>query len=247
MSNYGYIEFLKNAINNYINIIQDNDSTLIVYCLDIPTYTQINQYLKNKTNTNIITKLQDINLLKEASFNSPDFFQITSIKFNIIMRSLIDHQIIHFFDPDVYFFSNPKNIILQYIESNDVVFQQDSPRSHGHDLYSNYVCTGNFTIKYNNKSKIFLQTLIDISALSSYQNDQEILYSYLNTKGDNIKAYTEADLEIYDPILFQNGFDAFQSHFHTNDKKICIHANHMVGKNTKKTALQSINAWTLSH
>lgn len=249
MANYGYIEFLKNAINNYINIIQDDQSLFIIYCLDVITYNQINQYIKNQTikNDSLIIKIRDLDIPQATSFNSSDFFTITSVKFKIILESLMHYQIIHFFDPDVYFFSNPRDIICQNIYKNDFVFQQDSPRSHGHDIYSNYVCTGNFTIKSNDRSKRLLQRLIELSEIAHNQNDQEILYNHLNSHGNNIKEYSKAHLEVYDPVLFQNGLDAFQFNFHKNDTKICIHANHMIGKHLKKSALQSINAWTLSN
>ena len=81
--------------------------------------------------------------------------------------------------------------------------------------------------------------------MNERQNDQEVLFTYLNSFCENIKEYPHADLEVYDPEEFQNGYDTFFAGWSTKEKKMVVHANFMVGKETKINALKSIGGWLI--
>jgi len=238
-TNYGYINFTKNNILNFLNF-KDDLSKLTVVALDKDSYIELTEFLKDRSN-DIILKLLETPYTKDEHFNSPNFKNITSLKLRIIYQKLLKCEILHFFDGDVFFFKNPRQNILEKIKDNDMVFQQDSPRSDGHILYSNYVCTGNFTIKNTDNSLILLDKLIKL--IDYKQNDQELLYNYLNSKCSNIKDFKECDFDVYDPELFQNGYDTFKFNWYEKENKVAIHANHMIGKDTKINSLKSVGAW----
>jgi hypothetical protein len=242
--NYGYIEFAKNNIKNYISVLKSENTKLCLVAYDSKSYNEINDLLQNNLDgKNIDLYLDDIRFEDAAYFNTPSFMVITQRKIHTILNFLEKNEILHFFDSDVYFFKNPYDLILEKIKDNDMVFQQDSPRVHNHPLYSNYVCTGNFTAKRNERTIGLLKTMLSLT--NPYQNDQEILYNYLNSQCKNIKEYKDCILDVYDPELFQNGFDTFQGGYNLKENKVAIHANHMIGKDVKMNALKNIGAWSI--
>jgi len=245
--NYGYAEFAANNIGNFIKVMNTGENKLTLVSLDEDSYEYVNAFLnlikENYDISNIVLKKDFINSKNAASFNSDQFFVITHKKIDVIVNEIKDSEIIHFFDSDVFFFKDPSTLILHKIQDNDIVFQQDSPRVHNHPLYSNYVCTGNFTAKRNENTIKFFEVLKTKLILG--KNDQEVLYEYLNSVCSNIKEYKDCVLDVYDPELFQNGFDTFKADWHEKESKIAIHANHMIGKDTKINSLKSIGAWLL--
>lgn len=241
-ANYGYIDFLKSLVLNFKNLKILNEDRLIIYAMDDDTEKEMISFSKVNDINNIEVKKNDSGVKTFSNFGTYDFNRVTLKKLEIILNECIRNEIVHFVDADVFFFKNPKSEILKKIKDNDLCFQQDSPRSHNHDLYSNYVCTGNFTIKRSDKSLDFLRAVIATNSFFS-RNDQELLYEYLNSKCKNIKEYEACDLDVYDPVLFQNGFDTFQGGFCKHEDKIAVHANHMEGKDAKMQNLKSIGAW----
>lgn len=244
--NYGYVEFAANNIANYIYTLNDGYCKLHLTALDELAYTHITAFIDSISQfdtSTIVVKKNYLNIQNAATFNSGEFISITRKKLEIILQELLENKLIHFLDGDVYFFKNPRSIILEKISESDVVFQQDSPRAHNHPLYSNYVCTGNFSSKSNANSIKLFESLLKIDNYTS--NDQELLYNHLNSKCDNIRDYKDCLLDVYDPELFQNGYDAFKESWFLKQNKICIHANHMIGKEVKMQALKDINAWLI--
>lgn len=242
--NYGYLDFAKNSILNFLNTIKE-PSILHMACLDTKSYPLIYNFITTNNINNIFLYNYNIDIFDSADFNNKNFFSITHKKIQIILDFINKYEILHFFDTDVVFVQDPTEIIMRKIKDHDLVFQQDAPRSHNHELYHNYVCTGNFTIKKNDKTISLIQKILNNCKINPNKNDQEILYEYLNSYCTNIKLYPNCNLDIYDPDEFQNGFDSFQANFHLKTNKISIHANHMIGREQKKAALQSIGAWWL--
>lgn len=238
--NYGYIEFAKNNLYNYVNVLEDGQTTLTMVAFDKMSYDEIKSIIDEKGFV-VDLRLNELGINDAHNFNTPGFISIDKQKTRLILEFMEDHEVTHFFDSDVYFFKNPRNLIEEKIVENDMVFQQDSPRVHNHLLYSNYVCLGNFTVKNTEKSKNLIRKVIELA--NPRQNDQEIIYEYLLTQCPNIKEYKLCTLDVYDPDLFQNGFDTFQGGFHSKPEKVAVHANHMEGKQTKLNMLKSIGAW----
>ena len=245
--NYGYADFAANNIGNFISVISNKKNKLTLVALDEEAHEYVSSFIESIREeydiSNISLKKDYINAKHAAGFNTELFFTITHKKIDVILKEIRENEVIHFFDSDVFFFKDPSSLIIEKLKDNDIVFQQDSPRVHNHPLYSNYVCTGNFSVKRNDRSIQFFETIKN--RLIFGKNDQEVVYEYLNSVCSNIREYELCTLDVYDPELFQNGFDTFQANWHEKQSKIAIHANHMVGKDTKVNSLKSVGAWLL--
>lgn len=244
--NQGYTEFTMNNIMNYLKVYSSKNNELVLVALDESSYTLINIYLevlhKEWPNAKSIKIKRDlVGHTNFAEFNTPAFIDIMHKKINVVLNQLETSTIVHFFDGDVVFFQDPTKLIEQELINNDIVFQQDAPFVHHKNRYHNYACAGNFSIKQNDKSKQFLKEVI--KRLNPNQNDQEVMYGYLNDTCSNIKDYPHCSLHTYDQELFQNGYDAFQANWYLKTQKISVHANHMIGRQAKLEALHKTNAW----
>lgn len=243
-SNLGYLGFAKIAIKNFIDNFRKTD-ILHFQCLDAETYEALSILIKEANTENII--------LYEASnsgspsnpqgFNSPGFIKITREKFQFLYSILInmkDDEILHFFDVDVYFFKSPEDEINKMMLELDFCFQQDAPITDNHLIGETYVCSGNFSIRKTKASMEFTEMITQ--RLNPFQNEQEVIYEYLrdNCPVNDVKTYKLAKISVYDPLLFQNGFDAFRSDWHLKTEKICIHANHMIGIESKINAFNKM-------
>lgn len=236
-SNSGYLGFAKIAIENFINNFNKSD-ILHFQCLDAETYNELSDIIK-KTNTSNIILYESSKTGSPSGpqgFNSPGFIKITKEKFEFLYSVLIgmnENEILHFFDADVYFFKSPDEEINKMMSELDLCFQQDAPITDNHLIAETYVCSGNFSIKKTEKSVRFTEMIIQ--KLNPRQNEQEVIYEYLrdNCPANDVRTYGLAKISVYDPILFQNGFDAFRSGWHLKNEKICVHANHMVGIQSK--------------
>jgi hypothetical protein len=242
--NFGFIELAFNNVNNFLNVFNQEKNSLVLIAMDQNSYDSMSSFLKEKKQENIIKLKKNFTEYKDvANFNTKEFINITHKKINIILEELLLTKYLHYFDSDVVFFKDPNEIIFDKLKNNDIVFQLDQPYTYHHDLYHNYVCAGNFSIKNNEKSINFLKNII--TRLNNNQNDQEVLFHFLNQNCKNIKEYKECILDVYDPELIQNGYDAFVGNWFLKNEKYCIHANHMIGKETKINALKKCNGWFL--
>jgi len=236
-SNSGYLGFAKIVIENFIKNFSKSD-ILHFQCLDMEIYNALSEMVKKTDANNIILyESSDTGSPSESQgFNSPGFIKITKEKFEFLYSILIgmnENEILHFFDADVYFFKSPENEINRMMLELDLCFQQDAPITDNHLIGETYVCSGNFSIKKTKESIAFIEKIT--SKLNPNQNEQEVIYEYLrdNCPINDVRTYGLAKISVYDPELFQNGFDAFRSDWHLNDGKICVHANHMVGIQSK--------------
>jgi hypothetical protein len=236
-SNSGYLKFAKIAIENFIKNFNKSD-VLHFQCLDTEIYNELSEMIKNNNMSNII--LYESSSTKSPTdpqiFNSPGFIKITKEKFEFLYSVLIgmnENEILHFFDADVYFFKSPEDEINKIMSKLDLCFQQDAPITDNHLIGETYVCSGNFSIKKTEASIRFIEIIAQ--KLNTRQNEQEVIYEYLrdNCPVNDVKTYKLAKISVYDPVLFQNGFDAFRSGWYTKKEKICVHANHMVGIQSK--------------
>lgn len=248
--NNGYIEMTKNNILNFLNVFRDNKFILV--SLDDIGYQNLLIYLNSLKEKYDVTNIEVKNLSTSFSnfenYNTSGFIHITHKKIETIINELNSVDILHYFDGDVFFFKDPTELIKEKLKTADIVFQQDSPRTrrnNGWDfpIYSNYVCTGNFSMKHNENTFKFLNELK--IRLNTKQNEQETLFYYLNSVCTNIKEYKDCLLDVYDPELFQNGYDTFFADWYKIENKIAVHANYMVGSDKKINSLKSIGGWLL--
>ena len=243
-SNSGYLGFAKIAIENFIKKFGKSD-ILHFQCLDTEIYNELSEMIKKTGTDNII--LYESSDTKSPSgpqnFNSPGFIKITKEKFEFLYSVLIgmnENEILHFFDADVYFFKSPEEEINKMMTELDLCFQQDAPITDNHLIAETYVCSGNFSIKKTEESIRFIEKITQ--KLNSNQNEQEVIYEYLrdNCPINDVRTYKLAKISVYDPTLFQNGFDAFRSGWYLNNEKVCVHANHMVGVQSKIDAFNTM-------
>lgn len=236
-SNSGYLEFAKIAIENFKKNFNKSD-ILHFQCLDTKIYNELSEMIKKTDTDNVILyESPDTETPSEPQgFNSPGFIKITKEKFEFlhsVLTGMNENEILHFFDADVYFFKSPDAEINKMMSELDLCFQQDAPITDNHLIAETYVCSGNFSIKKTEASIRFIEKITQ--KLNPNQNEQEVIYEYLrdNCPINDVRTYGLAKISVYDPVLFQNGFDAFRSGWYTRDEKICIHANHMVGIQSK--------------
>jgi hypothetical protein len=227
--------------------MKSETSKLLMVALDVESHNTVNKFLEENMNTvdnkSIEILLDDISYHNFYEFNSNGFIRIVHKKLKIIHEKLLNSEILHYFDSDVVFLKNPEDIIKKEILDNDVVFQQDAPVADHNNKYHNYVCAGNFSIKNTTNSLKFISEIIN--RLSDHKNDQEVLYEYLNSQVSNITEYKHCKLHTYDQTLFQNGCDAFKHGWYSNEDVISIHANHMIGKENKKNAIEKMGMWRI--
>ena len=250
--NNGYTDLTKNNIINFLKVLDDGNNILRVTALDSQAFSNLETFLlENKNNFNVervILYKDYIDVSNYETFNTPGFIKIMNKKIEVIIKNLEVYDIVHYFDGDVFFFKDPSTIMKEKLKDFDFVFQQDSPRTrrnNGWDfpIHSNYVCAGNFSVKKNDKSFYLLNEVKN--RLNDRQNDQEVLFHYLNSVCNNIKEYPHANLEVYDPEEFQNGYDTFFAGWNLKENKMVVHANYMVGKETKINSLKSIGGWLI--
>ena len=238
--NTGFLDFAKNNVLNFRDVF-DEDDTLTMVSLDKNSHDIIEDYIKSLSIKNIKLKLLDLKLPNFENFGSPNYKIILVYRYEIIIQKLLKSEQLYFYDSDIFFFKNPKHHIKDKLSRYDMIFQVDDPLTDGHKLYSNYVCTGNFALNNTEKTVRFMREVQQLVTPDCMDNDA--CCRYLNSKSTNLKTFKDINIDIMDPILFQNGFEAFRFDWHLYEDKVSIHANHMVGKEAKIEAMKKAGAW----
>jgi hypothetical protein len=241
--NKGFSDFAKNNVLNF-KAVFSKDDILTMVALDKDSYEEILSFIKDCNVNNIKLKLLEIGLKDYENFDSINYRKIVMNKFHLCVQKLQNSEQLYFFDSDVYFFKNPIEHVKDKLSKYDIVFQVDNPFYDRHKLYSTYVCTGNFAANNNDRSLKFLKEVA--SLCNSEVMDGNACCTYLNSKCNSLKEFKDCKLDVFNPFLVQNGCDSFvKSNWHEYEDKICIHANHIVGKQAKIDALKKLNAWLL--
>jgi hypothetical protein len=148
------------------------------------------------------------------------------------------------FDDDIWFIDNDviflKDPLLQGIEeTSDILFQADMGEF---EHRYGWVCTGCFLIRNRERSKNFLNNIINYQS-SVDRGEQEALNDYCKSWPDNgtatpdrtgsILNFDQAKMDILPFHLFQNGRLAFYHGGFENDECVMIHFNHESDFNKK--------------
>jgi hypothetical protein len=231
-SNYGYIKFCISAVKNFHNTF-GKQNNLIVQCHDEKTFEEISELINKLGSDNIFTEKEYGGSSEFQNFYTGEYVQLMYKKFILTYNKLKENDAVYFFDADVHFFKDPTDYILGELEKNDLVFQQDAPLTDNHQIAETYVCAGNFAAKNSPDSIRFMETVI--SRFDGVKHDQDIMYGYLHSvcPDNDVRKYPNANLNVMDPHKFQNGFDAFRSGWYKNPEVVCVHANHMIGIDSK--------------
>lgn len=121
-------------------------------------------------------------------FQSEGWMDTMKKKVELIIRAIKENQgqvFIHS-DVDVQFFGKTKDVILQAISGNDIVFQKDMPEALDNDFEGHY-CAGFFVCRGNEKTlKLFEDILSEIP--KTKLNDQLILNKLIRNNKYKIAA-----------------------------------------------------------
>lgn len=238
-SNFGYVEYIRVAIDNFINDFEGD--SLHVLCLDTPIYDELKPI--SESNNNIIL-YQDIDDIQGFhAFNQGSYIQICIKKFEFVRKILNENDgLFYYFDSDVFFYKSPTKYLEEKLSNVDILFQQDAPLTDGHYLGHTYVCAGNFCLRKTENSIKFLNEVSQLFPANPSLNDQEVLYKYLmSTCEENLVwNYKGANLNVLDPNLFQNGFDGIRNGWFDKHDRYCVHVNHIIGNDNKMAAFNTL-------
>jgi hypothetical protein len=222
---HNHLESLKrNRIQNYQAFVTDNES--LEYLSSRGYHVVLideSQYTKEKTD-----------------FDTKPFNELTYLRYKIIQKLLQENKTVWYLDVDTVVL---KDLNADYMDNYihmdfDIMFQNDI----------NMFCSGCMLFRPNKKNEVFCQHIYD-NRTDKY-NDQIILLNVINS---NVGSY---NIKTFDVLKYPNGLLFFNElHEHANwrnaqeyyrsssDNTYFVHANWMVGVDTKINALKSKQLW----
>lgn len=228
VTNYGMIEFCKNAIQSFKNI---SNEIIYVGCLDKDSKNELDKI------DNVVALL--INYVDcpstHENWSTINFRKITQNKFPFILSFLDKGNDVLYFDNDVSFKKNPTNYLK--LNENEILIQSDLPGT----IY----CTGFMFLK-STKNTIQL-----INNTIKKNNNEQNKKNY--KMGDQLSFIYEASiflkthkniLTVLPSELFPNG-DKLMNNKYDKEHMYIGHANYVVGKENKKKLLLEKNLWYL--
>jgi hypothetical protein len=228
--NLGCIEIAENHLLSLRNVGITN---YMAYVTDKESY----DILTNK-GYNVI-QFMSSELKEKQNFGTEHFNEISYLRYTIINKLLEEGNIVWYLDVDTVVLYNLNNIVHTFIKNkDDIVIQNDI----------NMPCSGCMLFFPNAKTKIL--TNMVYMQRSKNENDQIILARLLHKNVLNLK------LHLLDPTFFPNGLLYFNDRhpdpkfkdLHTtfknsNNPIYFVHANWMVGIETKINALKEKGLW----
>jgi hypothetical protein len=247
-TNGGYVDFARNIIANFEDVLVRHGHRMIMVCIDGIAYDALTSSVDEPPRPwlDVVMHRNDSPssscLEKFENFGTPVFNKLMHVKIDIVKKHLADHDELYYVDCDVVFFRDPYPTIRA--TAGDVLFQQDQPVSYHNMIYHTYVCCGNFVVRKNPATIAFLEKWTSMCAANPHRNDQEVLYDHFQAcTGNDVRGVSEIAVGILPVEEFQNGYDAFQAGWKDKPERVCIHANHMSGADAKRNALGSVDRW----
>jgi len=77
--NYGYIEFAKNNLYNYVNVLEDGQTTFTMVAFDKMSYDEIKSIIDEKGFV-VDLRLNELGINDAHNFNTPGFISIDKQK-----------------------------------------------------------------------------------------------------------------------------------------------------------------------
>tara|TARA_Y100000591_G_scaffold126524_1_gene108413 strand:- start:29285 stop:30004 length:720 start_codon:yes stop_codon:yes gene_type:complete len=230
--NYGYIDMAENLI---LSFKKNNIENYIIYTLDTKSFT----ILHNKGYNSVLYK--DISKLESYNHQTEHFDEIAFYRYDIINTLLKDNKIVWYLDIDIVVLDNLNKYVSRFVNF-DLCVQNDI----------NMACSG-CVLFFPTANTIALTNLMyNNRNTKGIVNDQILLNNILHNNSNIFK------LNLLDYNLFPNGLLYFnelhknpvwrnvQENFrkNTNQAKL-VHANWMIGHDTKIKALKDKNLWYL--
>lgn len=231
--NYGGIELAKNHLES---LKHNNISNYIAYVTDDNSYDELIRlnYKVSKYNSS-----NDVISKEKSNFATSEFNSLSYIRYNIINNLLKQNKAVWYLDIDTVVltdlnkFYNSLNLNIDI----DMVFQNDI----------NMLCTGCMLIMPNLKTIHFTEFIYSIK--NKNNNDQVLVNNIIRTNNMfNINILNENQfpngLLYFNDLKEEPFFREFQEKFNkSNEPVYLVHANFMVGIQTKIESLKKKNLW----
>lgn len=230
--NYGGIELAKNHIES---LKRNNISNYIAYVTDDESYKELisinYNVTKYESNNDIVNK-------EKTDFGTNKFNDMSYIRYNIINSLLIKGNAVWYCDVDTVVLYDLNKFYQNLNKNFDICFQNDI----------NMLCTGCMLFLPNEKT-INLTQMMYCSKNLEY-NDQVFLNNVLKNIGVQLIIGVLSEIQFPNGLLYFNDLKT-EPHFREAQEKFnksngpvfFVHANYMVGIDTKIKSLKSKNLW----
>jgi len=228
--NYGCIEIAENHI---ISLKHSGITNYMAYVTDNKSYVVLSEKGYNVTYYHIDTSIE------KFDFGKNQFNELSYLRYKIIGELLNEGKIVWYLDVDTVVLYDINKLVSNYLH-RDIVMQNDI----------NMPCTGCMLIFPNPKTKQIIEIIYNLK--TSKENDQIIFLRFLQINSSKI------NLDLLDIEHFPNGllyfnelsdnprFRELQIGFNQSKKMTYfVHANWMVGIDTKIAALKRKKLWYL--
>jgi hypothetical protein len=235
--NYGVIEMAKNhikslrecGITNHCSYVTDEESLIELTALGYPV-VYVKESGTNKDNFN---------------FGTTDFNNMSFLRYFVINKLLEDKIDVWYLDVDTVVLKNLIPIYLDLKKKNnyDTCFQTDL----------NMPCTGCMLLFATKKTQNFVKTVIQHR--TNQTNDQILVNAILKKFPDLIRYIQFSHFNFPNGVMFfGNDFVnvpeylvELKNEYMNSHKETClVHANWMVGDETKKNAFKKYGLWRLT-
>ena len=242
--NYGVIELAKNhikslrecGINNHCSYVTDEESLIELTALGYPV-VYVKKSETNKDNFNFGTT--------DLNFGTTDFNNMSFLRYFIINKLLEDKIDVWYLDVDTVVLKNliPIYLDLKKKNNHDICFQTDL----------NMPCTGCMLLFATEKTQNFVKTVIQHR--TNQTNDQILVNAILKEFPDLIRYIQFSYFNFPNGVMFfGNDFVnvpeylvELKNEYMNSHKETClVHANWMVGDETKKNAFKKYGLWRLT-
>jgi hypothetical protein len=239
IANNGFRHFTLNWI---MSLKRNGYDKFLVFCFDKPLVRFLGDQGYKENAILIPRNWLDYDLSEEAiNCGEKEFNQMTQSKVNVWYHLLMRNFTILFSDPDIVWLSPH---ILAHIEYNvghsfaEITFSQDQMDN---VLYFN---TGFIYAKPTKFVTSLLKNLREEQLANTTKMQQFVLHDMLMKNG-----FDDKRIETLDPILYASGyifFDLFNGTGGMGFRPLIVHANYMLGKDTKIQKLKQHNFWYLN-
>lgn len=229
--NYGGIEMAKNHIES---LKRNNINNYVAYVTDDESYDEL--LLLDYKVTKYISSIDIINKEKN-DFATPEFNNISYIRYKIINNLLKQGKAVWYLDVDTVVLTNLNDYYNSLSKDVDIYFQNDI----------NMLCTGCMLVLPNIKT-IQLTEFMYSNKNNAYNDQVFINNIFRNNPIFNIKVLNQNQfpngLLYFNELKPEPHFREAQEKFNQSTEPIyLVHANYMVGIQTKINAFKSKNLW----
>ncbi len=228
--NYGCIEI---AHNHLASLKQNNINNYMAYVTDIES----RDYLSS-LNYNVELVDDNIFVKEKCDFATKSFNNLSYLRYKIIAKLLQENKTIWYLDVDTVVLYDLNKYFNNEIDKNfDILFQDDI----------NMYCTGCMLLQPKQNNIQLCQVMYQNMNMDN--NDQIVLRNILRSNPNFCNTKTLDILKFPNGLLYFRelqqipNWRKLQEDFRNNPNALFVHANWMVGVDTKINALKSKQLW----